>query len=270
MLRALALVLAAATTLALPPGARSQPPPLEPGMHSGATDAYVLAPRPQRSRAGGCTGGGSGGCSTPVGDKWRRWDMAGSTYAYCYAGCPVPYLLNHSYPYAGLVGVDHYWTGQGVPCRGGKPREFDAQDELAADWKRRAAPGLRFLSYRILSAVPYDAVVQVRVALGGAGTPCPRACRHTLLALAVRTLRPRLSRCAIVGVRHAGQDGGQPGLLCPLADGALGRDKGRPALPRRRLPGRLDLPKLRRAMLQRPEADQRPEPRVRAPALSAS
>ena len=31
----------------------------------------------------GCTDGGGGGCSPPVGAKWDRWDMAGSTYTYC-------------------------------------------------------------------------------------------------------------------------------------------------------------------------------------------
>ena len=29
---------------------------------------------------GGCTDGGRGGCSHPVGAKWDRWDMAASTY----------------------------------------------------------------------------------------------------------------------------------------------------------------------------------------------
>jgi hypothetical protein len=65
----------------------------------------------------GCSGGGKDGCSTPVGAKWDRWDMAGSTYAYCYAGCHMEWFVNNSAEhnlsaYAGIVGVDHYWTGQ--------------------------------------------------------------------------------------------------------------------------------------------------------------
>ena len=32
----------------------------------------------------GCTSGGSVGCAPPNGDKWDHWDMAGSTYVYCY------------------------------------------------------------------------------------------------------------------------------------------------------------------------------------------
>ena len=72
----------------------------------------VLAAAP-RAR-GGCTDGGNGGCSPPVGAKWDRWDMAGSTYTYCYQGCAVDYFFNNSgtYNYSGVVGVDHYWTHQ--------------------------------------------------------------------------------------------------------------------------------------------------------------
>lgn len=41
-----------------------------------------------------------------------RWDMAGSTYAYCYAGCHMPWFINNRVrynlsAYAGVVGVDH-------------------------------------------------------------------------------------------------------------------------------------------------------------------
>jgi hypothetical protein len=39
------------------------------------------------------------GCSAPVGAKWDRWDMAGSTYNYCYAGCHMDWLLNNSARY---------------------------------------------------------------------------------------------------------------------------------------------------------------------------
>lgn len=130
-----------------------------------------------------CSGGGNAGCSPPVGDKWDRWDMAGSTYAYCYAGCHMPWFMNNSQTgaiknYAGVVGVDHYWTGQGVPCdSNGDPNEFDMQDSLSQEWKR-VFPGMRFLSYRILSAVPYDkVVVSLRRDLGMLSPlsrlPCP-------------------------------------------------------------------------------------------------
>lgn len=112
-------------------------------------------------------GGGDTGCSPPLGAKWDRWDMAGSTYAYCYAGCHMPWFVRNSErynlgAYAGLVGVDHYWTGQGVPCHDGAPHEFDMQDNLAREWKQYF-PGLRFLSYRIPSAVPYDKVVRDKI-----------------------------------------------------------------------------------------------------------
>ena len=65
----------------------------------------------------GCTDGGGGGCSPPVGEKWDRWDMAGSTYTYCYHGCAVDWLYNNTdkfglNKYGGVVGVDHYWTHQ--------------------------------------------------------------------------------------------------------------------------------------------------------------
>lgn len=40
--------------------------------------------------------GGNPGCSAPVGEKWDRWDMAGSTYNYCYAGCHMDWMLENS------------------------------------------------------------------------------------------------------------------------------------------------------------------------------
>jgi hypothetical protein len=62
--------------------------------------------------------------------------------------------------FPGVVGVDHYWTGQGVPCGSdGLPHEFAMQDHLATTWKAAFPGGLRVLSYRITSAVPYDAVI---------------------------------------------------------------------------------------------------------------
>ena len=50
-------------------------------LHSGDLEEPVLAARDQEhaGRPGGCTGGGKGGCSAPVGAKWDRWDMAAST-----------------------------------------------------------------------------------------------------------------------------------------------------------------------------------------------
>ncbi len=45
-------------------------------------------------------------------------DMAGSTYTYCYEGCPLPWLANNTNlgVWGGVVGVDHYYTNQGMPC----------------------------------------------------------------------------------------------------------------------------------------------------------
>lgn len=89
-------------------------------------------------------------------------------YAYCYAGCHMDWFINNTHrynlsAYAGVVGVDHYWTGQGVPCGAdGEPREFAMQDELADTWKG-LFPGMRFLSYRILSAVPYDVLIHEKI-----------------------------------------------------------------------------------------------------------
>ena len=115
----------------------------------------------------GCTDGGHGGCGPPVGEKWDRWDMAGSTYTYCYHGCVVDWLFNNTKPlglpeYGGVVGVDHYWTHQGMPCVDGKPQEFVKQDALAIKWKSQF-PTMRMLQYRILSAVNYDMVIQDKI-----------------------------------------------------------------------------------------------------------
>ena len=66
----------------------------------------------------GCSGSSNLGCSPPVGEKWDRWDMAGSTYAYCYdIGCAVDWFYNNTdkfglNKYGGVVSVDHYWTHQ--------------------------------------------------------------------------------------------------------------------------------------------------------------
>eukprot|EP01045_Picozoa_sp_COSAG04_P022747 COSAG04_NODE_2615_length_3851_cov_1.872601_4_plen_371_part_00 len=64
--------------------------------------------------------------------------------------------------YAGVVGVDHYWTHQGMPCVGGKPQEFVKQDALTLKWKA-LFPDMKMLQYRILSAVNYDMVVQDKI-----------------------------------------------------------------------------------------------------------
>jgi len=115
----------------------------------------------------GCVDGGNGGCGHPVGSKWDRWDMAGSTYTYCYQGCAVDWLFNNTKPlglpeYGGVVGVDHYWTHQGMPCIDGKPQGFANQDALALKWKAQF-PTMRMLQYRILSAVNYHMVVQNKI-----------------------------------------------------------------------------------------------------------
>ena len=93
--------------------------------------------------------------------------MAGSTYTYCYHGCVVDWLFNNTKPlglpeYGGVVGVDHYWTHQGMPCVDGKPQEFVKQDALAIKWKSQF-PTMRMLQYRILSAVNYDMVIQDKI-----------------------------------------------------------------------------------------------------------
>ena len=83
----------------------------------------------------GCDDGGTDGCAPPQGAKWDRWDMAGSTYTYCFGGCPIPWLIANTQAlglgeYGGVVGVDHYWTHQGMPCEDGKPQEFTHQVDM--------------------------------------------------------------------------------------------------------------------------------------------
>jgi hypothetical protein len=43
--------------------------------------------------------------------------MAQSTYSYCFGTCPLDWLYNNSALglWGGVVGVDHYWTHQGMP-----------------------------------------------------------------------------------------------------------------------------------------------------------
>ncbi len=75
----------------------------------------------------------------------------------------MEWLVNNSKQlpgkFGGITGVDHYYTNQGMPCVHGKPQEFALQDALATRWKG-IFPTMRFLSYRILSAVPYDMLVE--------------------------------------------------------------------------------------------------------------
>ena len=78
------------------------------------------------------------GCGPPVGKKWDTWSMRASTYTYCYQGCAVDWFMNNTdrlglKPYAGVVGVDHYWTHQGMPCENGEPQEFAKYRTLAPD-----------------------------------------------------------------------------------------------------------------------------------------
>ncbi len=63
--------------------------------------------------------------------------MAGSGYTYCYESCPLEWLGNNTHlgVFGGVVGVDHYWTHQGMPCINGLPQEFEAQDAFAVATK---------------------------------------------------------------------------------------------------------------------------------------
>ena len=51
--------------------------------------------------------------------------MAESTYTYCFGHCPLKSLANQTAlgTFGGVVGVDHYWTKQGMPCVNGEPTE---------------------------------------------------------------------------------------------------------------------------------------------------
>ena len=76
-----------------------------------------------RHALSGCDGGGNTGCINPTGTKWNRWDMAGSTYTYCFGACPIEWLWSHTgnltlREFGGVVGVDHYYTKQGAPGPG--------------------------------------------------------------------------------------------------------------------------------------------------------
>jgi hypothetical protein len=89
-----------------------------------------------------------------------QWGMRASTYTYCFGQCPLEWLANNTQlgRWAGVVGVDHYWTQQGMPCVDGVPQEFAAQDAFANATKT-TFPGARVLQYRITDAVPYAEIV---------------------------------------------------------------------------------------------------------------
>ena len=104
----------------------------------------------------------TGACAAP---PWAPvYDMSASTYAYCFGNCPLPWLQNHTSlgVWRGLAGVDHYYTGQGMPCVNGQPQEFAAQDRFAVAVKAWS-PAARVLLYRITDAVPYDPVVHAAI-----------------------------------------------------------------------------------------------------------
>ena len=100
------------------------------------------------------------GCALPTWDV--RWSMRGSLYTYCYQSCPLAFFANHTSmgTFSGVVGVDHYWTKQGMPCLppAFEPTEFANQDAFA-DATKAVFPGTRILQYRITDAVPYDSIV---------------------------------------------------------------------------------------------------------------
>lgn len=100
----------------------------------------------------------TGGCSTPQWDV--RWDMAGSTYTYCFGNCPLDWLANNTDlgVWGGVVGFDHYFTHQGMPCINGRPQELEHQDAITVATKA-TFPRAKVLQYRITSAVPYAGIV---------------------------------------------------------------------------------------------------------------
>jgi hypothetical protein len=97
--------------------------------------------------------------------------MGDSLYMYCYTNenttmgdrhpCPLGWMVKGGVPpgaFGGIVGFDHYFTSQGMPCKDGRPQEFELQD-AAALWAKTAFPRARVLQYRITSAVPVSANV---------------------------------------------------------------------------------------------------------------
>lgn len=105
-----------------------------------------------------CPSPTSKGCAVP---SWPTyWSMRQSLYTYCFEHCPLAFFQNNSHLglFGGVVGVDHYWTQQGMPCINGRPQEFAAQDVFTLQTKA-TFPGTRVLQYRITTAVPDDGIV---------------------------------------------------------------------------------------------------------------
>ncbi len=105
--------------------------------------------------------GAAAQCTGPP--RWTpSYAMRASLYTYCFGSCPLSYLALPNVSaigrFAGLVGVDHYFTKQGMPCVDGIPQEFAHQDAFATATKA-TFPSSRVLEYRILDAVPYAEVV---------------------------------------------------------------------------------------------------------------
>ena len=120
--------------------------------------ALVLLPAAPVAGWEDCSSENLRNCSLP---RWGvSWDMASSLYVYCFGHCPLASLANQTHlgNFSGVVGVDHYWTKQGMPCVDGEPTEFANQDAFATKWKT-TFPGTRVLEYRITDAVFYDPLV---------------------------------------------------------------------------------------------------------------
>ena len=121
-----------------------------------ASAAASAAPSPRQ-----CPSPTSKGCGKPSGANWPvTWAMRQSLYTYCFEHCPLDFFANHTAlgVFGGVVGVDHYWTHQGMPCINGRPQEFEHQDAFAIALKAQF-PGSRMLQYRITAAVPYAGIV---------------------------------------------------------------------------------------------------------------
>lgn len=125
----------------------SLPPPLQLDPSNGTCPKPASPPPPANSA-----------CALP---RWNAsWAMRESSYSYCYGHCPLNSLLKNSQYglWGGVVGVDHYYTHQGMPCHDGVPDEFQAQDKFAISTKA-VLPKARVLQYRITDAVPYAPIV---------------------------------------------------------------------------------------------------------------
>ena len=133
---------------------------------TGAAAGSAFAGGGRARRAARRAGADPTQCAYPVDTgcgplRWpTTWSMRSSLYTYCFEVCPLAFFEAHPElgSFAGVVGVDHYWTHQGMPCIDGVPQEFEAQDAFAVALKR-TFPGSRMLQYRITDAVPYTKVV---------------------------------------------------------------------------------------------------------------